>query len=243
MRWTIKGFSTKTEPSWDLSSLSFAWLRCEVISSSPDWHSFIVLIVGSLHLGDPAWIMTSASDISLLMILPIIVSHCYFLHCSSSYLNALVLFLLSLHVFIGLLMLPLSFTRKESKEMKCWNIIIKRFREIHLSSAAADVSAKHTYKICHLAAFSNDFNGFSAEDSLTYTNKQTFSSGVRFPDLYSLSGLWVRNTTEWPELQWTDIFENPVEKPCVCLLNLYILDDFCVLLTDLMPSQQRRRLI
>lgn len=124
-RWTIKGFSTKTEPGWDLSSLSFAWLSCEVISSSPDWHSFIVLIVGSPHLGDPAWIMTSASNISLLMILAIIVSHCYFLHCSSGYLNVLVLFLLSLHIFIGLLMLPLSFTRKERKEMKRWNIRIK----------------------------------------------------------------------------------------------------------------------
>ncbi len=69
------------------------------------------------------------------------------------------------------------------------------------------MSAKFFYKMHHRATFSNDLNGFSAEERLYYTNKQTFSSGVRFPGLYSLSGLWVKDIAEWPELQWPDIFD------------------------------------
>lgn len=95
----------------------------------------------------------------------------------------------------------------------------------------------------HLAAFSNDFNGLSAEDRLSYTNKQTFSYGVRLPDLYSLSGPWVKDPTKWPELQWQDIFEYPVEKPSDYMLNLYMLNDFCVLWPNRPPSQQRQGVI
>lgn len=100
------------------------------------------------------------------------------------------------------------------------------------------MSAKNIYKMHHLAAFSNDLNDFSAEERLYYTNKQTFNSVVRFPDLYSLSGLWVKDIAEWPELQWPDIFDY-----LVSMLNLYNLNDFCVLRTDLLPSKQRSGLI
>ncbi len=98
------------------------------------------------------------------------------------------------------------------------------------------MSEKHIYKMHHRTAFSNDLNGFSADERLYYTNKLTFSSGVRFPELDSLSGLWVKDIAEWPELQWLDIIDY-----LVSMLNLYNLNDFCVLglLTDLLPSEQR----
>lgn len=54
--------------------------------------------------------------------------------------------------------------------------------------------------------YSKHFNGLPAEDRLSYTNNLMLSNGVRFPDLHSLSGQWVKDPTKCPKSQSPDIF-------------------------------------
>lgn len=96
---------------------------------------------------------------------------------------------------------------------------------------------------------------------MSYINKLTLSNGVRFPDPYSLSGQWVKDPAKWPKLQWPDIYLYLIEKPSVYTkekikayksLDAYhfvlcghvqdieyqeLSHDFCVLRTEVLPSQ------
>ncbi len=121
----------------------------------------------------------------------------------------------------------------------------------------------------HLDACSNYFNGLPAVHRLPYTNKLTFSNGVRCPDPCSLSGPWVKDPTKRPK--WLDIcvytlLKNPVSirKENSRHTNLFthtnlhfavmsrtfntkICPDFCVLWadvhTDIKRSCRRRMLL
>ena len=105
-------------------------------------------------------------------------------------------------------------------------------------------------------------NGLSTNDREFYFKKLTLTNGNRLPDPCSISE-WVEDVSKWPQIQWPDIYTYLIEKPSVYTreklrayksLDAYeyvicghvqnlkyhqIDQEFCVLKTEILPSQRQ----
>ena len=113
-----------------------------------------------------------------------------------------------------------------------------------------------------MAEVSSYLRSLNHKDLESYVNKLTLSDGIQLPDPYSIKD-WIVDPSKWPAIEWPDIYTYLIEKPSVytkdklrafksldaynyvvcghvqdlkyCDLN----DDFCVLKSEVLPSQRQ----